>query len=258
LQPLPHCFFPGKDRALSLGFDWIDYLALAFFVLAWGGYHFAVEQLSAGRNSLNARMSMHRRVWMERLIVRENRIVDSTIMASLQNGAAFFASTSLFAIAGVLALLQATETALTIFADMPFGVVTTRLAFEAKVGGLGVIFVYSFFKFAWSYRLFNYAAILVGAIPVDPTDPGARGAAGRAAAMNIVAGTHFNRGQRAFFFALGYLGWFISPYVLIAATSAVLIVMWRRQFSSDAIDALDVTDLVVGDPAVGRKKEKNK
>ena len=29
--------------------------------------------------------------------------------------------------------------------------------------GLAVIFVYAFFKFAWSYRLFNYAAILLGA-----------------------------------------------------------------------------------------------
>ena len=27
------------------------------------------------------------------------------------------------------------------------------------------------------------------------------------------AGRHFNRGQRAFFFALGYLGWFVSPWV---------------------------------------------
>ncbi|HSP25647.1 MAG TPA: DUF599 family protein [Saliniramus sp.] len=236
-----------------MGFDWIDYGALAFFMAAWGGYHLAVEKLSAGRNSLNARMSLHRNVWMERLIVRENRIVDSTIMASLQNGTAFFASTSLFAIAGVLALLQATDAALMIFADLPFGIATTRLAFEAKVGGLGVIFVYSFFKFAWSYRLFNYAAILIGAIPVDPTDPGVRGAAGRAAAMNIVAGRHFNRGQRAFFFALGYLGWFVSPYVLMAATSAVLIVMWRRQFNSDAIEALAVDDLPT-DPAFSEKQ----
>ena len=245
MQPPVHCVMRHgwEDLNVGLGFDWVDYAALAFFILAWGGYHLAVEKLSASRNSLNARMSRYRNLWMERLIVRENRIVDSTIMASLQNGAAFFASTALFAIAGVLALLQATDTALMIFADLPLGIMTTRLAFEAKVGGLGVIFVYSFFKFAWSYRLFNYAAILIGAIPVDPKDPGVRGAAGRAAAMNIVAGRHFNRGQRAFFFALGYLGWFVSPYVLIGATSAVLIVMWRRQFNSDAIDALAVTDL---------------
>lgn len=263
MQPLQHCV--GRDGrrwddqrqsgggALGLGFDWIDYGALAFFILAWGGYHFAVEKLSAGRNSLNARMSVYRRAWMERLIVRENRIVDSTIMASLQNGAAFFASTALFAIAGVLALLQATDTALMIFADLPFGIMTTRLAFEAKVGGLGIIFVYSFFKFAWSYRLFNYAAILIGAVP-DRDDPGVRAAAGRAAAMSIVAGLHFNRGQRAFFFALGYLGWFISPYILIAATTAVLVVMWRRQFNSDAIEALAVDELVLGDPDNRKRK----
>ena len=30
------------------------------------------------------------------------------------------------------------------------------------------------------------------------------------------AGRHFNRGQRAFFFALGYLGWFVSPWLLFA------------------------------------------
>ena len=48
--------------------------------------------------------------------------------------------------------------------------------------------------------------------------------------MNAVAGKHFNRGQRAFFFSLAYLGWFVSPYLFIAATAGVLYVMWRRQF----------------------------
>jgi uncharacterized membrane protein len=52
--------------------------------------------------------------------------------------------------------------------------------------------------------------------------------------MNVVAAMHFNRGQRAFFFALAYLGWFLSAYVFVAATAAVLVVMWRRQFASDA------------------------
>jgi len=43
-------------------------------------------------------------------------------------------------------------------------------------------------------------------------------------------GRHFNRGQRAFFFALGYLGWFVSPWVLFVATALVVVVIWRRQF----------------------------
>jgi uncharacterized membrane protein len=49
---------------------------------------------------------------------------------------------------------------------------------------------------------------------------------------------HFNRGQRAFFFALGYLCWFVSPWVLLATTALVVIVTWRRQFASNAWRAM--------------------
>lgn len=52
--------------------------------------------------------------------------------------------------------------------------------------------------------------------------------------MMTVAGRHFNRGQRAIFFALGYLGWFMNAYVFIAATAAVLAVILTRQFGPTA------------------------
>ena len=52
------------------------------------------------------------------------------------------------------------------------------------------------------------------------------------------AGRHFNRGQRAFFFALGYLGWFVSPWVLFVSTALVVVVIWRRQFASNAWRAM--------------------
>ena len=103
---------------------------------------------------------------------------------------------------------------------------------------MAVILGYAFYKFAWSYRLFNYAAILIGAVAahddpaLDPAD------AALAANMNVVAGRHFTRGLQAFFFALAYLGWFIGPWVLIGTTGAVLVIMWRRQFSSYALAAL--------------------
>lgn len=223
-----------------LGFTISDYVALAFFLIAWFGYHAALELTPAGQNSLNKVMNHYRYQWMEQLVVRENRIVDTTIMASLMNGTAFFASTSLIAIGGVLALLQATDAVLLVFADLPFGQPPTRLAWEAKVIGLAVIFVYAFFKFAWSYRLFNYMAIMLGAVPVlkESTREDALAVARQAGAMNVVAGKHFNRGQRAFFFSLAYLGWFISAYLFIAATAGVLFVMWQRQFASDAREAV--------------------
>ncbi len=56
--------------------------------------------------------------------------------------------------------------------------------------------------------------------------------------MSVVAAYHFNRGQRAFFFALAYLGWFVSGYMLIVSKAAVMFVMWRRHFASDALIAI--------------------
>ena len=224
-----------------LGFSLLDVGALAFFVVAWLSYHIAVEVTPVRHGGLNVRMNAQRRAWMEQMLTRENRIIDANIMASLQNGTAFFASTSLIAIGGVLTLLRATDDVVSAMTALPFGLATTRLAWEVKVVGLAVIFVYAFYKFSWSYRIFNYAAILVGAVP--PVQDGNRGeaeaAARRAAAMNIVAARHFNRGQRAFFLALAYLGWFVSAYIFMAGTAACLFVMWRRQFASDALAALD-------------------
>ena len=221
-------------------FATIDILAIAFFFVAWGCYAITIERASLGSNSLNARMSIYREVWMRRMLDREMRMVDMQIMASLQNGTAFFASTTLLAIGGALTLLRATEEAMSVLGTLPLGIRTSPALWELKCIGLIVIFVYAFFKFAWSYRLFNYVAILLGAMPfAEKRDtPEAQSHVMRTTKLFQSAGRHFNRGQRAFFFALGYLGWFIGPWVLFATTSAIVIVMWRRQFASDAWRAM--------------------
>jgi uncharacterized membrane protein len=182
-----------------------------------------------------------RAVWMRRMLRRESRIVDAQIMAALQNGAAFFASTSLLAIGGALTFVRSTEQVVSVIATLPLSLPTSRELWEAKAVGLVVIFVYTFYKFAWSYRLFNYVAIMLGATPPASQQ------ASREARLHIArttrlfksAGMHFNRGQRALFFALAYLGWFIGPWVLIASTFAVVVVVWHRQFASDSLRALD-------------------
>jgi uncharacterized membrane protein len=161
-------------------------------------------------------------------------------MASLQNGTAFFASTSLLAIGGALTILRSTDDVLSVAATLPLGIQAARGLWEAKTIGLVVIFAYAFFKFAWSYRLFAYVAILLGALPLseEKDTPEAEAHVLRTARLLDSAGRHFNRGQRAFFFALGYLGWFIGPVVFMLTTALVLVTMWRRQFSSDAFSAV--------------------
>jgi uncharacterized membrane protein len=219
----------------------LDLIALGYFILAWACYAAAVEWgWPKHRDGLNARMHQYREVWMRRALFREVRIVDIQVIAALQNGTAFFASTTLLAVGGALTLLRSTGEALNVMTALPFGIDTTPTQWEVKCAGLIVIFIYAFFKFAWSYRLFNYVAIMIGAMPfaAEGHTAEAETHVRRTTALFQSAGKHFNRGQRAFFLALGYLGWFASPLVLIVSTTAVVVVMWRRQFASAAHRAL--------------------
>ena len=63
-------------------------------------------------------------------------------------------------------------------------------------------------------------------------------AAERTIQMNIIAASHFNMGLRAIFYSIGYLGWFVSPWIFMIATVLVVIVLLRRQFFSEARLAL--------------------
>jgi uncharacterized membrane protein len=82
---------------------------------------------------------------------------------------------------------------------------------------------------------------MIGAAPLssDKDTATAKVFAHRAALVCADAGLHFNRGQRALFFALGYLGWFLGPLELGLSTTGVLIVMWRRQFASESRKAFE-------------------
>lgn len=221
-------------------FSNVDLIALFWFLAAWIGYSVVIEMTPRGKAGLNGLMHRYRALWMERMLARDMRMMDGQVIASLQNGTAFFASSSLIALGGAVTLFHSTEDMLAIVAALPFGAVVTHLQWEVKVVGLMIILIYAFFKFAWSYRLYNYVAIMLGAAPPssEQDTPEAKAFAETTAVIITDAGRHFNRGQRAFFFALGYLGWFLGPLPLIVTTAAIVIVMWRRQFASESRQAV--------------------
>lgn len=216
-----------------------DYAALAFFMISWIIYTWLTTGSSLfPRTSLNQAMAERRRTWIYNSLKRDLKMIDTQILAGLQNGTAFFASTSILAIGGCFALLGATEQVEAVFRDMPFVHYAGRTAFELKVIGLTILFGYSFFKFGWSYRLFNYCTILFGGLPMLAETEADRQKAERAAEsvirMNMIAARHFNSGLRAIFLSIGYLGWFISPWVFMLGTAVIIVVLTRRQFFSDA------------------------
>jgi len=230
----------------SLDLSTADLAALAFFLVVWLLHTLASDGKLISRISLTTAMNAQRQAWMRTMAEREIRIVDTAIMSGLQQGTAFFASSSLIAIGGCFALLGASDRVLEVLSDLSLGGAPSRAAFQIKVFGLVLILAFSFFKFGWAYRLFNYCTILIGAVPIPhgeaSRNPVTETAVWRAAQMNMLAGKHFNSGLRGVFFSIGYLGWFVDPMVFVLSTLLLLAVLVRRQFFSAARQA------VIGQP----------
>lgn len=215
-----------------------DLAALAFFIIVWAFHSLATDGRLFDRVSLSSAMNRQREAWMRTMARRELRMIDTSIILGLQQGTAYFGSSSLIAIGGCFALLGASDQVLNVLSELPLTTTSPRPVFEIKVMGLILILAYAFLKFGWSYRLFNYCSILIGAVPVQKDEHGhaeeTEKAVQRAAKMNVLAGKHFNAGLRGIFFSLGYLGWFVGPLVFALSTLLLLCVLVRRQFFSAA------------------------
>ena len=60
----------------------------------------------------------------------------------------------------------------------------------------------------------------------------------RLALVTSYAGTNFNQGLRAYYFALAAMTWFLHPYLMMIATAWVVYVLYHREFESRTLYAL--------------------
>jgi len=228
----------------------LDYIAIFIFMGSWLLFAWIADYSPVRKHSISWLMARERRRWMLVMMERQLRIVDASIIHGLQQGSAYFASFSVLSIGGCFALLGATDDVLHLLSKLPIDIETSRDLWEIKILGLAGIFAYSFFKFAWSYRLFMYCSILIGGVaPIEEQTTAelkdtARLQANKAAEINIIASKHFNSGQKGVFFSMGYLGWVVSPQLLIAGSLLTLIVLLRRQFFSNSkkVIGMDMDD----------------
>ena len=217
------------------------FIAPTIFVLLWLGHSWLVERSKWSKHTLTTRMDKQREQWMQVMSKRDMRMIDTNIIGGLQSGTAFFASTSLLAIGAAFTLLNFTDQFIAISTSLPLMADTAADHFQIKAIGLMMLYAYAFLKFSWSYRLFNYASILMGAVPMpkdDASDDELAQAVKKPSQMSVAAGKEFNRGQRAFFIAIGYLGWFLGDIIFLIATLAVYVMLVRRQFFSLARQAV--------------------
>ena len=222
----------------------LDISALFWFLVCWTGYTWFADRRARESLTLMSAMHNYRLRWMQEMIRREVRIVDSNIVGTLARSVAFFASTTIFILAGLLAVLGAMETAMEVVGELRYAVKSSREVWELKLFALLLVFIYAFFKFTWSMRHFNYLSVMIGAAPYSHALPDwSDSFAERAAKVSSNATNTFNRGLRAYYFGLAFLSWFLHPLLFIVATTLVVGVLYRREFLSRMLrDLGDPTD----------------
>jgi len=209
----------------------LDAAAVGFLFLCWLTIGWWIEREGAARPSVSVLMTQYRSDWMREMVTRDSRIFDAQLLASLRQGTAFFASTCVLAIGGALALIGNAEQLLGVAEEFSLAAVPA-LIWQVKLSLAALLLISAFLRFVWSNRLFAYCAVLMGAVPNDPTHPDALPRAAQAAALNSRAAANFNRGLRSMYFSLASLAWVFGPLALFGATVTTLWVLWSHEFRS--------------------------
>ena len=217
-----------------------DALALGYFLLVWIGYgHYAKHRAKKGEQlSLSRAMRSHRDLWAARMLLRDNRIVDSALLANQERVVGFFASTTLLLLAAVLtALFRASEIA-ELTSHVAFGSQHTEAEMEFKLFILLLVLVYAFFKITWALRQYGFANVLLGSAPGAnevASEEACKVFAAKFARLMDLAGHDNNSCLRAYYFALAVVFWFASNVAFILATSVIVLILANREFRSDAV-----------------------
>ncbi|MBM7062129.1 DUF599 family protein [Pseudomonas sp. UL073] len=219
-----------------------DLLAVLWFLACWLGYTRYATWKGRDTACLASVLHLYREDWMRRLLLRDNRIADASVIGNLERNASFFASSTLIILAGILTLLGASERAVSLLADLPLVQAATRGMSEIKLLCLAVVFVYAFFTFSWCMRQYNFAAVLIGSAPMigerHVSEAERKAFAARAARVISMAANQFNLGLRSYYFGMAVLAWFINPWLFMLVTAGVVLVLYRREFHSDVLDVM--------------------
>lgn len=226
-------------RMIDLNLPIADVLALATFILCWFGYGPIANLMARKRPSLMSAVRMFRRGWIGRMCARENHVADAALLSNLLRGALFFASTTVFILGGLAALLGTAARLAEVTAHLPYASAADARLSEIKVLTMILLFIYAFFKFTWSAWQYNVLSIMVGAMPSLTTNAGLRAQYSDAAAgVASMAGETYNSGIRAYYFSIPLMAWLIHPLLFLGATIAITIVIYRREFHSPVLIAL--------------------
>jgi uncharacterized membrane protein len=97
-----------------------DWLALLAFLACWAGYAWFSEHSRWASGGLIRRTQDFRLEWAYQMLAREVRVTDSTLIGNLVTSVTFYANTTIYIIAGLVAALGAADRLLNFTADLAF------------------------------------------------------------------------------------------------------------------------------------------
>jgi uncharacterized membrane protein len=221
-------------------FSIIDIVSLLTFFMSWSGYTWFARKKAKTTDCIARSMHKHRVHWMYETITREVRVGESALIANLERSIAFFASSTLLILAGLLTLFAKIDTLEAVIASLPFADLSNHLLIQLKLSLLTFIFVLAFFQFTWSMRQYGFVNVMVGAAPIDTSglNENLKAYAEQMAIVQDQAAHSNNYGLRSYYFALAAICWFFHPLLFMLMSIWVVYTLYRREFSSKAVKAI--------------------
>lgn len=214
-------------------------IAIGWFLLCFRGYFYYTEVKSRNHPTLAYAMHRQRVQWIRSALTRDNRIPDTNIIASLERGVSFFASSTLLILAGLMTVLGSSDTVTGLLDDVPFSDPSRRGEWELKILVLVFLFTYAFFKFTWALRQYGFVAVMLGGAEIeDGARPGNSPVVENMARMASKAGGNFNNGLRTYYFSMAVLGWFVNAWVFMVLSAVIVPILYRREFRSATLQCL--------------------
>lgn len=218
----------------------LDVIALSCFIICWAGYTGFARKKAKTTNCIARCLHQHRVHWMYETITREVRVGEASLLANLERNIAFFASSTLLVLAGILTLFAKIDTLEGVIYSMPYADHVSHFTIQLKLSLLAFIFVLSFFQFTWSMRQYGFVNVMVGAAPIDTSglNENLRAYATQMAKVQDQAAHSYNYGLRSYYFALAAICWFFHPFLFIFMSVWVVYTLYMREFNSKSVKAI--------------------
>ena len=218
-------------------FDWPHLTAPVVIVALWGFYSPILNLL--GRGTLNEQLHVVRLKWMRVLqhSPREFRVLDGILLGHISSSISFFGSATLIVLAGLVGTLANINGVHAGLSEMAFFPPISLGLFTVYFSTITLIMAICFFSFTYALRKLAYTLAMIGALDPRPNnEPAMQVMTDQTATVLTEAMKSLNNGIRGYYFAVSALFLFAGPFISMAMTVGLsLLLFYRQGLSTEAL-----------------------